>query len=141
MDGDRLRRRRAIGAILGRTAVATGQSFLVGAAALLTILAAHWLVTFARYSPLLAKGVDHRVRVLVDHGQLRRDQMLLCGVTNNDLLSQLRQRGVGSVSELRYVLYETKGELTIVRELGADTADPPLVRCGLADAAGYAATR
>ena len=42
----------AIGAILGRTAVASGQSFAVGAVALLTILAAHFVVTLARFSPL-----------------------------------------------------------------------------------------
>ena len=127
----------AIGAILGRSAVATGQSFLVGAVALLTILVAHALVTFARYRPWLAKAVDHRVRVLVDHGEIRRDQLRLCGLTDNDLLSQLRQRGVGSLTELRYVLYETKGELSILREPGRDVRDPELIRVGLADAAGY----
>jgi hypothetical protein len=45
--------------------------------------------------------------------------------------------GVASISELRYVLYETKGELTIVREPGAGAADPELVRAGLPDAAAY----
>lgn len=127
----------AIGAILGRTAVATGQSFLVGAVALITVLTAHTLVTFARYQPWVAKTTDHRVRILVAHGQLRRDQMRLCGLTDNDVLAQLRQHGVGSLSELRYVLYETKGELTIVHEHGENVPDPELVRQGLADAAGY----
>src|SRR3954467_12022707 len=58
----------AIGAVMGRTAVAEGQSFLVGAVALLTFLAAHALVTLGRSNRWLAKAVDHRVRVLVDHG-------------------------------------------------------------------------
>jgi uncharacterized membrane protein YcaP (DUF421 family) len=131
----------AIGAILGRTAVASGQSFLVGATALLTVLGAHAVVTFARYGRWVAKLTDHRVRVLVERGRLRRDQLVICGLTENDLLSQLRQHGVGSLDELRYVIYETKGELTIVREPGSGVADPPLVRGGLVDAAGYRARR
>jgi hypothetical protein len=42
--------------------------------------------------------------------------------------------GVRELAELRYVLYETKGDLTVVRETGADT-DSALVRAGLVDAA------
>jgi uncharacterized membrane protein YcaP (DUF421 family) len=127
----------AIGSILGRTALANDQSFLVGATALLTILAAHTLVTFGRYWPWLAKTTDHRVRVLVDHGRLRKDQLRICGLTENDVLSQLRQHHVGSVSDLRYVLYETKGDLTIVPEVGEGNPVPELVQDGLVDAAGY----
>lgn len=35
------------------------------------------------------------------------------------------------------MLYETKGELTVVREPGTDEPDPELVRIGLQDAAGF----
>jgi uncharacterized membrane protein YcaP (DUF421 family) len=124
----------AVGAIVGRTAVASGQSYAIGAVALLTILAAHSLVTFARMQRWFAKLVDHRVRVILEHGELRHSQMVLCGLTENDVLAKLRQSGVRDLSELRYVLYETKGDLTIVRE---DDADGALVRGGLETAAGY----
>jgi uncharacterized membrane protein YcaP (DUF421 family) len=127
----------AVGAILGRTAVASGQSFLVGAAALLTVLAAHTAVTYARFRPWVVRATEHRVRVLVDHGELRRDQLRLCGLTDGDLVAQLRQQGVGSLADLRYVLYEAKGELTVVREPGPGTPDADLVHAGLSAAAGY----
>ncbi|WP_164704501.1 DUF421 domain-containing protein [Blastococcus litoris] len=125
----------AIGAVMGRTAVAEGQSFLVGATALVTFLAAHAVVTLGRGNRWVAKAVDHRVRVLVDHGVLRRDQLRICGLTENDVLAKLRELGVREIAELRYVLYETKGELTIVRENGPEP-DGTLVRRGLSDAAG-----
>jgi uncharacterized membrane protein YcaP (DUF421 family) len=127
----------AIGAIMGRSAVASSQGVVVGVVALATILAAHSVAMYARFNRWFAKLVDHRVRVLVDHGQLRRDQLLLCGLTENDVLAKLRERGVDAVEELRYVLYETKGELTIVRENDASTHDAPLVEVGLRDAAGW----
>jgi hypothetical protein len=43
--------------------------------------------------------------------------------------------GHRELGELRYVLYETKGELTVVPESGTD--DGGLVTAGLADAAGF----
>jgi len=125
----------AIGAVMGRTAVAQGQSFLVGALALVTFLGAHALVTLGRVNRWFVKAVDHRVRVLVDHGQLRRDQLRICGLTENDVLAKLREQGHRDLADLRYVLYETKGELTVVRESGADHG--ALVRAALADAAGF----
>src|SRR5690349_12167128 len=51
----------AVGAIVGRTALAEGQSFLVGAIALVTILAAHALAMTARFNRWIAKLVDHRI--------------------------------------------------------------------------------
>jgi uncharacterized membrane protein YcaP (DUF421 family) len=126
----------AVGAIVGRTAVASSEPLSVGVVALLVVLIAHALVSFARYVPRVAKLTDHRVRVLVDHGRLRRRQLLVCGLTEADLHAQLRRQGVYDLGELRYVLYETKGELTLVRERSLGAADPPLLRSGLKDAAG-----
>jgi len=131
----------AIGAIVGRTAITGDQSFAVGAVALATILAAHWIAALGRYDYWFGKLVDHRVRVLVDHGRLRHGQLRLCGLIESELLARLRQQGVGSLSELRYVLYETKGELIIVREPGTDEPDPELVRIGLQEAVGFAPSR
>lgn len=127
----------AIGAIMGRTALDSKQSFAVGAVALVTLLGLHTIVITARFNRVFAKLVDHRVRVLVDHGRLRVDQLRLCGLTDNDVIGKLRQQGVHDLGELRYVLYETKGELTIVREKDVTGDDAPLVRSGLRDAAGF----
>ena len=127
----------AIGAVMGRTAIASGQSFALGAVALVTFLAVHTFAIFLRFSSVMAKLSDHRVRVLVSHGQVRRRQLYICGITENDLLSRLRNDGVRDVSELRYVLYETKGELTLVRE-DRSPGEAPLVKSGLEDAAGFA---
>lgn len=118
----------AIGAIVGRTAIASNQSFLTGAAALVTLIAVHRLASLLRFSPVFGKLLDHRVRVLVAHGQLRRGQLWRCGLTDDDVFAHLRQNGVRHLDGIRYVLYEAKGGLTIVREDG----DPD---AGLVDAA------
>lgn len=125
----------AIGAIVGRTAIASTQSFAVGATALLSIIVVHRLASLLRFHPLLGKLADHRVRVLVADGHVRRAQLRMCGLTDNDLFAELRLRGVLDLSVVRYVLYETKGGLTVVpREKGPV---PPLVAMGLAVSTGY----
>jgi len=120
----------AIGAIVGRTALAKDQSYAVGAVALATIVTVHRLASLLRFSPLFGKLQDHRIRVLVVNGELRRRQLRLCGLTDNDLYAELRLRGVFNLRELRYVLYETKGGLSLVRKRrGTDSHSwPPACR-------------
>jgi uncharacterized membrane protein YcaP (DUF421 family) len=61
----------------------------------------------------------------------------MCGLTDNDLYAQLRQRGVFDLTRLRYVLYEAKGDLTVVPDRDAPDPDAPLVQAGLDSADGY----
>jgi hypothetical protein len=91
------------------------------------------------------------VRVLVDHGRLRPDQasplrtdrgrgaavQARPNVQHFLVLARLRQLGIASVSELRYVLYGTEGELTVVREPGGAAPDPEPARRRLQKAAAY----
>lgn len=104
----------AVGAIVGRTAVASDECFAVGAVALVALLLAHSLVAAVRVRYPLSKTLDHPVRVLVENGSIRHDQLRRCGITEDDLLASLRQQGVREVGQLRYVLYEAKGEITLV---------------------------
>lgn len=121
----------AMGAVIGRTAVADTQSYVTGAVALVTLVAVHRLASLLRFRPVLGKLFDHRVRVLVVDGKVRTEELRRCGLTDNDLASQLRQRGIFDYSGLRLVLYESKGALTVVpREAG----EPPLVQVALDDA-------
>lgn len=131
----------AVGAIIGRTAVASTQPLLVGVVALLTVLAAHAAVTFGRYLPGVTKLTEHRVRILVEHGRLRRRQLLICGLTEADLYAHLRQQGVFDLSDLRYVLYESKGDLTLVPERSDGPGGDPDAGPALAEGLRKAANR
>ncbi len=129
----------AMGAIIGRTAIAGTQSYATGAVALVALVAVHRGASVLRFNPVLGKLADHRVRVLVEHGELRDRELRRCGLTDNDLYAQLRQRGIFELEGLRYVLYEAKGSITVVPEDGAGRVggDPPLVEAGIEGAAGY----
>lgn len=127
----------AMGAIIGRTAIAGTQSYMTGAVAVCTLVVVHRVASVLRFRPLLGKLFDHRVRVLVADGKLRPRELRKCGLTDGDLFPQLRQRGVFAIEDVRHVLYEPKGSITVVpREVPADP-EPELVREGLEHAASY----
>jgi uncharacterized membrane protein YcaP (DUF421 family) len=121
----------AIGAIVGRTATARNSSWVVGAVALATIIVVHRIMSVLRFNPIFNKLTDHRIRVLAADGELRRAQLRRCGLTDNDVLSELRQRGIFDLADVKYVIYETKGGLTLVLH---DSAQGPLVDTALTGA-------
>ncbi|WP_435060752.1 DUF421 domain-containing protein [Amycolatopsis thermoflava] len=106
----------ATGAIVGRTATASDASFLVGAAALVTLLAAHIVTARLRFAPRVARLLDHPVRVLVVDGAVDRGQLRAAQLTEGDLYEALRERGVHNLAGIRYVIYESKGGLTVVSD-------------------------
>jgi uncharacterized membrane protein YcaP (DUF421 family) len=104
----------AMGAIIGRTAIAADQSYLTGAVAIVTLALSHRAASLLRLTRPGRRALDHGIRVLVADGVVRDDELRRCGLTVDDLAAQLRQRGTFSVEQLRYVLYEARGDLTIV---------------------------
>ena len=124
----------AIGSIIGRTVTASDTSFLTGAVALVTLLAAHRLVAVARRHSRIAQAVDHPPRVLVAGGAIREREVARAGLTTADVYALLRGQGVDDLGQVGYLLYETRGATTLVRA-GADPG--PLTRSALAEA-GFA---
>jgi len=57
-------------------------------------------------------------------------------LTDNDLYAQLRQRGIFDLAQVRSVLYESKGDLTVAPEASGPV--PPLARLGREDSVGWA---
>jgi uncharacterized membrane protein YcaP (DUF421 family) len=124
----------AMGAVIGRTATASGTSYVQGAVAVVTLVAIHRIVGVLRYYPAVRRATDHRIRILVDHGRIRHRQLWICGLTESDLQSELRQQGLTSLDDVRLVFYERAGGLTVVHagdggalidDAAAMAADPP----------------
>lgn len=122
----------AVGTIVGRTAIAQDQSWEAGAVALVAIIVAHQLISILRFRPLLARATDHRVGILIEQGELQHSQMRRAGLTEKDIFTELRLRGVFDLTEVRYLLYEPKGGMTVVRT--GQGPDGPLILAGLKDA-------
>ncbi|WP_045382065.1 DUF421 domain-containing protein [Mycobacterium kyorinense] len=104
----------AIGAVIGRTATAADTSWFTGAAALLTLVAAHDIVARLRFIPWMRRVVDKPVRVLIRDGQLHEPNMKRCGITRADLDAILREHGYQTAENIHLALFESKGAVSIV---------------------------
>jgi uncharacterized membrane protein YcaP (DUF421 family) len=118
----------AIGAIIGRGATASDTSFVTSAVALVTLLVAHRVVGIGRRHSRVVRLIDHPPRVLVARGELQVRELARAGLTAEDVYALLRERGIGDLGEVGYLLYETRGAVTVV---GADREPGPLVKEGL----------
>jgi len=127
----------AVGAIIGRVPNSSTTSYLQGAVTLIVILVLHNLIARLRFLPRVALLVDHRPRLLVENGRVRHRELRRCGLTPGDLFGLLRQRGIVDLSEVRYVVFEQRGNLSVVRS--ADDANGDLL--DFAHTGGPATTR
>jgi len=108
----------AVGAVVGRVPNASDGSYLAGAVTLVVILSAHGFLTRARRVPAVAALIDHVPRLLVAHGQILDREMRRSGLTIADLYGLLRKHNVRDLSEVRYVIFEQRGHLSVIREPG-----------------------
>jgi uncharacterized membrane protein YcaP (DUF421 family) len=121
----------AVGAVIGRTATSSTTSVVTGAVALVTLLVAHRVVTELRRRGWLGGLVDSPPRVLVADGRAQPRELARAGLTVGDLYALLREQGIGSLDDVGYLLYETRGAVSLV-----PAGEPlgPLLRDGLAAA-------
>jgi uncharacterized membrane protein YcaP (DUF421 family) len=121
----------AVGALIGRTATSSTTSFATGAVVLSALLLAHRMITELRRHHWLGSLVDAPPRVLVSCGRPRDRELAKAGLTLGDLCALLRQHNVAAIEDVQYLLYESRGAITLVAK---DDAVGPLVRDGLAAA-------
>ena len=108
-------------------------SFATSAVALVTFLVAHRLIAILRRHSRAVRLIDHPPRVLVARGELQQGELARAGLTDADVYTLLRERGVGDLGQVGYLLYEPRGATTLI---GAGREPDPLEREGL-NASGY----
>src|SRR5262249_21332880 len=100
--------------------------YLAGAATLITVLLAHRLIAQLRLRPRFARLIDHPPRLLVADGKVLDAELRRSGLTRQDLYGLLRQHGVDELASVRHVLFEQRGQISVVR--GGPPTDTDLLR-------------
>jgi uncharacterized membrane protein YcaP (DUF421 family) len=118
----------AIGAIVGRVPNASTTSYLEGAATLVTILVAHSIIARLRYFPRVSGFVDHPPRVLVTNGKILERELRRSGLTREDLYGLLRQHGYTSIDDVKLVVFEQRGKISVVSRGAGENRTSDLIR-------------
>ena len=103
----------AVGAIIGRVSTASDTSWLTGAAALITLIAAHAVVARLRFDGRLRRLVDPPVRVLIRDGVVDERNLRRSQITPADLDAILRRHGHATTTDVELALYESNGSVSI----------------------------
>lgn len=123
----------ALGAVVGRTVLLETPTLVVGVVALLSLFSMQALLSLFRRRRSFDRWINRPPVLLVDDGRLLHDNMRRAHVAEDELRQRLRLAGVHRLDEVRCVVLERTGAVSVLR-YGPDV-DPWL----LADVDGLAA--
>ena len=81
----------------------------------LIIVSAEIAITFlkGRFNPL-KRLFEGKPTFLVEHGRIRRAELLRVRITLDELLSEVRQQGYGDIADIDYVILEENGKFSVL---------------------------
>lgn len=114
----------AMGSLLAGVSL-SGSSLADGVAAVGVLLGVQTAVAFGRSRFGLSTVVDNKAVLLMSGPTMLEDNMRRARVTADDLRAKLREANVRNYGEVRYVVLETTGDVSVVT--GAGDLDPDLL--------------
>ncbi|KIT16156.1 DUF421 domain-containing protein [Jannaschia aquimarina] len=125
----------SFGSVLAATVVNPGVSLWQGIAAMAALFAVQWTFGLARARACAVEALsDNTPILLMSDGEILRDALKRARVTEADLRAKLREANVLHLDEVRAVVLETTGDVSV---LHGERLDPALLE-GV-DEAGQAA--
>ena len=112
----------AFGSLLASAVVSSDPPLLLAVVAMGSLYGLQWLVSAVRTRvPLLQAAVDNQPVLLMWEGAIREDTLRRSGVTRNDLMAKLREANVLRLEQVRAVVFEATGDVSVLHE----SADGP----------------
>lgn len=109
-----------IGSIAGNIAAAEPDKFFSHFYDLLLFVLLTYLVALISLkSRRLRKLIEGSPTVIIKNGRILRDNMRSLRYDLDELNAQLRQQGILDVSEVQFAVFETTGELSIIKNPGS----------------------
>ena len=104
----------ASGSILASTIVLKNVSLVQGAVALLVVYILQLVTAYLRRYPAFQKITDNDPILLMKDGEIYYDNLKKARVTESDLRGKLREANVIQLSEVRAVVFETTGDVSVL---------------------------
>lgn len=104
----------AIGSIIGSTLLLASVNLITGIAGLVSVYLLQQLVAYLRRFPLFADLVENKPYLLMKGPQVLEDNLKRARVTKGDLRAKLREANVTSLSQVKAVVFETTGDISVL---------------------------
>ena len=105
----------AIGNIIAMTVNTGSPSLLVGAVLLLILYALNYLITYLRYKSVsIEKLIENKPIMIMRDGVVLKENLKKSKVTESELQSKLREANVLNLSQVKAVILETTGDVSVL---------------------------
>ncbi len=111
----------ALGSMLATITLSKTTTLADGAVALATLLALQFALTWLSVrSRAVRQAIKSQPTLLLQRGRVLHDVMRRQRVTVSELQAAVRGGGAASLADVAYVVLETDGSLSVIRESGGD---------------------
>ncbi len=113
----------AVGSISATTILSETVSFLEGAIGLGMIYSLQLIAAYFRRYKWFRELIDNQPTLLMDGEVMLRENMKAVRITEGDLRSKLREANIIKLSEVKAVIFETTGNINVMRRTNDDIID------------------
>jgi len=103
-----------VGSLIATTALSKDVSLLDGMVGLFVIYLSQLTAALCRRWKPFQKAIDNRPLLLMIDGQILDKNLLAARVSQGDLLSKLRENGVMDILDVKAVIFETTGNISVL---------------------------
>lgn len=104
----------AVGSIIGTTALSPSVDLLQGAVGLLVVYVLQWTAAMLRHNKHFQDAIDNTPLLLMDGKEILYDNLKKARLTESDLRSKLREANVVELEDIRAVVFETTGNISVL---------------------------
>jgi len=122
----------ATGSLLAGTVQNTDTGIGIGLVSIVAVFAIQYFTARLRQSFGWAQRlIDNEPLLLVERGQILHDHLKAARVTEDDLMAKLRAANTFSLADVRAVVLETTGDISVLHAPGSDRALHPDILNGV----------
>lgn len=104
----------AVGSILASTVLNSSVSLMEGVVGLAAVYILQIIAAFLRRFTFFHQLIDNTPLLLMDGPRILEGNLKKARLTNNDLRAKLREANVISLSQVRAVVFETTGDISVL---------------------------
>ncbi|MEO0332274.1 MAG: YetF domain-containing protein [Bacteroidota bacterium] len=113
----------AMGALLATTITSEKVSIVEGTVALAALYTFQIIVAKARQKwGFVKRWVDNPPVLLMFNGEILQDNLNYARITEDELKSKLRQEGICSYEQVKSVVLESSGDVSVIQDKNADVS-------------------
>lgn len=117
----------AVGSIIATTILSVSVNLTEGVVALTVVYVLQMVIAFGRRYNVIHRIVDNSPLLLMDGERILMGNMRKARVSEADLRSKLREANVCQLSDIKMVVFETTGDISVMHATAPISLDPWLV--------------